>query len=146
MSDKIIYKGIFVMKNKITQLFLLLALIVGASLSEARAISPYKLNIPFDFTVNGKLLKAGKYSIKFGVSSSKSSVFLLRSLDGDDVAIISPVATLTVLGEIDYVSAVFEKNGDVYSLSEIYSPGISVAITKLNSNQNSFKVIRVNNK
>lgn len=134
------------MKNKVMQLFLLLALVIGAGLLQAYAAAPIKLNVPFDFTVNGKLLKAGKYSINFGVSSSKSSVFLLRSLDGNDVAIISPVATLTSLGEIDYVSAVFEKNGGVYSLSEIYSPGISVAVAKLNSNQNSFKVIRVYNK
>ena len=132
------------MKNKITQLFLLLALVIGIGLSQARAASPYQLNIPFDFTANGKLLKAGKYSINFGFSSSKSSVFLLRSLNGGGSAIISPVATLTMPEEIDYVSAVFEKSGDVYSLTEIYSPGTSVAVSKPKSNQNSFKVIRVN--
>jgi hypothetical protein len=132
------------MKNKVMQLFLLLALVVGAGLLQAYAAVPYKLNIPFDFTVNGKLLKAGKYSINFGFSSSKSSVFLLRSLEGSSVSIISPVATLTTPEEIDYVSAVFEKNGDVYSLSEIYSPENSVAVTKLKSDQKLFKVIRVN--
>jgi hypothetical protein len=132
------------MKNKIVQLFLLLALVVGAGMLQAYAAAPYKLNVPFDFTVNGKLLKAGKYTINFGFSSSKSSVFLLRSLDGGSVAIVSPVATLTTPEDIDYVSAVFEKNGDVYSLSEIYSPAYSVAVIKLKNNQNSFKVIRVN--
>jgi hypothetical protein len=132
------------MKNKLMQLFLLLTLVIGAGLLQAYAAAPIKLNIPFDFTVNGKLLKAGKYSINFGFSASKSSVFLLRSLEGSDVAIISPIATLTTTEEIDYVSAVFEKNGDVYSLTEIYSPGTSVAVSKLKSNQNSFKVIRVN--
>lgn len=132
------------MRNRIVQLFLLAVLVVGVS-SAARAsgASAYQLNIPFDFTVNGKLMKAGNYSISFGVSSSKSSVFLLRSSTGTGATIVNPIATLEVSQRPDFISAVFEKSEDGYTLAEVYSPRSSVAVSKKRNNQNSFQVISV---
>ena len=133
------------MKNTIFQLLLLIALIIGVG-GAAQAASAYKLNIPFDFTVNGKLLKAGKYSINFGFSSSNNAAFLLRSANGVDSAIVIPAATLITAEKVDYVSAVFERKGNNYVLAEVYSPRTSVVISKEKSNPNAFRVIRISNK
>ena len=120
------------MKNRIMQLFLLLGLVFGVS-SLARATSPYHLNVPFDFTVNGKLMKAGNYEIQFGIAASSAGSFLIRSADGKNAALVTPAATRQFPKEMKDINVVFEKSGDAYSLSEVYSPRISVELAKKDS-------------
>lgn len=122
------------------QLFLLLGLVFGVS-NLARAAAPYQLNIPFDFTVNGKLMKAGSYEIRFGMSAANSGSFLLRSGDGKNVAIVTPAMSREYPKGMKDINVVFEKSGNDYFLSEVYSPRISVKLPKANSD--SVKVTRV---
>lgn len=123
------------MKNKIAQFFLFLALVIGAAgVSQA---APYQLNIPFDFTVNGKLMKAGNYSISFGVSSANAESFLIRSADGKSAAIVNSGVVERNSENKKGVDVVFEKNGNEYSLSKISSLRMTVELSKENNHQSA---------
>lgn len=142
MPDKINKdEGVIIMKNKIMQFFLFLALVVGAA-GVSHAAAPSQLTIPFDFTVNGKLMKAGSYSISFGVSVSNPGSFMIRSADGKNAALVMNAITEQTAVETGDTSLIFTKNGDSYSLSKINSPRVSVELNK-ELGQYSAKVERV---
>jgi hypothetical protein len=136
-----IYKESYVMKNRITHLFLLLSLIVGAAAVAVRAASANELSIPFDFTVNGKLMKAGNYEVRFGVSSANPGAFLLRSTDGGKTVVVGNGLSKASPRDRKEVQAIFEKSENGYRLAEIQSPRTSIELLK--SNRSFGKVAKV---
>lgn len=127
------------MKSKIMRLFLLLSLVAGIGATATQAAS--RLNIPFDFTVNGKLMKAGNYELKFGISSSTSGAFLLRSMDGKDAVIVSNGLSKAATPQIENTTAIFEKSENGYRLAEIQSSRTGVELSK--NNQSFGKIVRI---
>lgn len=105
------------MKNKVTQLFLLLALAIGmAGFAEAQSSTPERMNVPFDFVAGEKSFKAGEYLVNFNVTSR--NIIFIRSTDGKDSAIL--LGTLNETGKYTTGNKfVFERQEDKYVLTQI---------------------------
>ena len=95
---------------------ILTAVSVGAQ-SEGSGV----LNIPFDFTVQGKTLPAGKYTIEPN-RRDYDKVWVVRSKDGGTSVLF---ATSRVQSSETQESAklIFLRYGDQYFLSQIWTPG-----------------------
>jgi hypothetical protein len=113
------------MKNVVAKMSLLAVMIVIAASVSANAQSlNYRLtaNIPFDFSVAGQKLPAGKYWINRAPLSNGDTIVQIRSTDGH-----SNVTRLTIpvfAGNPAKNSAlVFNRYGDEYFLSEIWPAG-----------------------
>ncbi len=132
------------MRNKMLQLFLLLGLTVGmVGAAQAQTSSPFQVNIPFDFTVAGESFKAGEYSITFGIVGTNRSSFLIRSADGNEIAIINQTFVEDVLKPNGNERIVFDRDGDNYALAEIKTSSKNVVVFKEKKKQKSAKVAGV---
>jgi hypothetical protein len=89
--------------------------IVFATLAKANA-EGLKVNVPFDFVVNGKRLPAATYTIREALPNNKSGLAFLGRGTG----------ALTVATEVDTnvtgSELVFHRIGDQYFLSDVVSP------------------------
>lgn len=113
------------MKNVVVKMGLLVVMIVIAASVSANAQSlEYRLtaNIPFDFSVSGDKLPAGKYWIKRAQQSNGDMVVQISSIDGHSniTRLTIPVfaSTPAKSGKL-----VFNRYGDEYFLSEIWPAG-----------------------
>ena len=90
--------------------------IVFAALAKANA-EELKVEVPFDFVVNGKVLPAATYTIRESLPNNKSGLAFLGNGRG----------ALAVASEFDtYVtgsSLIFHRIGDKYFLSDVVGPG-----------------------
>src|SRR5205085_5482669 len=77
------------MSKKLYSMFALFGLFLTLAVSSAQAKPGglIKINVPFDFQVNGKTLPAGEYAVK----RLSENVLLIRSADGNAQA-IAPVS------------------------------------------------------
>ena len=100
--------------------------IIAASVSTQAQSLTYRLtaNIPFDFSVAGKKLPAGKYWINRAQQSSGDTVIRISSTDGH-----SNVTRFTIpiigFNPAKDSALVFHRYGDEYFLSEIWPAGAS---------------------
>jgi hypothetical protein len=94
-------------------------LAVGSASGQQEA--KVEANIPFQFTVEGKVLPAGQYTLTRKVGDD-----FFRVVGPDNAGVLAPVIT-RLGGEIHTTPAdahiVFDKLGDTYYLSEIWIPG-----------------------
>jgi hypothetical protein len=106
----------------VTVLMIVAAVALMAALVSAHAQSstPVVADIPFDFSVGSKSLKAGEYSVRSFTSNGET--VLIRNQDCSDEAI-----RLTNLVQARIVpqraTLVFHRYGQRYFLSEIWTPG-----------------------
>ena len=129
------------MRKRMLQLFWLLSLTVGISgLAQAQSGSLYRANIPFDFSVNGKLFKAGEYSIKFGFVRDSPASFLISSADGKEVAVINNTLLENVSELNEDAQIVFDKDGDDYALAEIKTLETNIELVLTGRKQKSARV------
>jgi len=86
----------------------------------AQAQSPVRVNIPFDFTVANKTLRAGRYFVSRFGSYTADNVVAIVSADGHTklVCLTYAVRTLDAKGK---VTLVFHRYGDQNFLSEVWS-------------------------
>ena len=98
---------------------LMLAMLVGM----AAAQMPEKLtaDVPFDFTVSGKTLPAGKYTIK-----SLTPTRLLIRGDKGDQAVIASVFSARARKIPTEASLNFARYGDQYFLYQVFVPGTQI--------------------
>lgn len=75
------------------------------------------LDVPFDFTANGSHWRAGAYEIAFPAQSA----ILIRNLD-DKRVIFVPTVRAESLAHFDVAKVVFNRYGDSYFLSRIWTP------------------------
>jgi hypothetical protein len=112
-----------VVKGFITATLLAMAIIVAGVSAQAQTLQ-YKLtvDIPFDFTVSGQKLPAGKYLVGRAHEASGDSVLQVRSTDGHSTAnrFSIPVATLRTKNRAELI---FHRYGDQYFLSEVWPAG-----------------------
>ena len=98
--------------------------IIAASASVKAQSLQYRLtaDIPFDFSVAGKKLPAGKYWVNRAQESSGDLIVQIRSTDGH-----SSISRLTIpvfaVNPMSKGSLVFHRYGDEYFLSEIWPAG-----------------------
>ena len=113
------------MKNVVARMSLLAVMIVIAASVSAKAQSlNYKLtaNIPFDFSVGGEKLPAGKYWISRAQQSNGDTVVQIRSTDLHSNAIHFTIPVLASR-PVKISSLVFHRYGDEYFLAEIWPVG-----------------------
>jgi hypothetical protein len=113
------------MKNVVAKLGLLAVMIVIVASASANAQSlNYRLtaNIPFDFSVGGEKLPAGKYWISRAQQSNGDTVVQIRSTDlhSNTTRFTIPVLASNPAKES---SLVFHRYGDEYFLAEIWPVG-----------------------
>jgi hypothetical protein len=113
------------MKNVVAKFGLLVVLTIVAAGASANAQSlQYRVtaNIPFDFSVAGQKLPAGKYFINRAQQGDGDMVVQIRSTDGH-----SNVTRLTIpisaYNPVNKSKLVFNRYGDDYFLSEIWPAG-----------------------
>jgi len=117
------------MKNVVAKGFAKLGLlavitIIAVSASAKAQSLDYRLtaNIPFDFSVSGKKLPAGKYCVSRAQVSNGDAVVQIRSTDGHE-SITRLTIPVSMLNPAKDSSLVFHRYGDEYFLSEIWPAG-----------------------
>ena len=112
-----------VVKGFITAALLAMAIVVAGVSAQAQTLQ-YKLtvDIPFDFTVTGQKLPAGKYWVGRAHEASGDSVLQVSSIDGRSTAnrFSIPVSTFRTKSRAELV---FHRYGDQYFLSEVWPAG-----------------------
>ena len=113
------------MKNVVAKMGLLAVMtVIAASVSANAQSLNYRLtaNIPFDFSVGGEKLPAGKYWISRAQQSNGDTVVQIRSTDlhSNLVRFTIPVLASTPAKNS---SLVFRRYGDEYFLAEIWPMG-----------------------
>jgi hypothetical protein len=113
------------MKNVVVKMGLLVVMmIIAASVSANAQTLQYRLtvNIPFDFSVAGEKLPAGKYWVKRAQQSDGDMVVQISSADGH-----SNVTKLTIpvsaKEPVKNGVLIFNRYGNEYFLSEIWPAG-----------------------
>ena len=101
----------------ILNLLLLLTAVSVAAQSERTTIK----NIPFDFIVGGKTLPAGDYTVEPNRRDS-DKVWLVQSRDGGASALFTTIP-VRAYDTQEKTSLVFNKYGDQYFLSQIWTAG-----------------------
>ena len=98
--------------------------IIAASVSAQAQSLTYRLtaNIPFDFSVAGKKLPAGKYWINRAQQGTGDTVIQISSTDGHS-NITRFTIPVTAFNPVKDSSLVFHRYGDEYFLSEIWPAG-----------------------
>lgn len=106
----------------VTMLMLIGAVALMAALVSAHAQSSTRIvaDIPFDFAVGGKSLKAGEYSVRAFTTSGDALVIINR--DSNDAAMR---LTRSIQARIvpQKATLVFHRYGQRYFLSEVWTPG-----------------------
>lgn len=111
------------MKNVVAKLGLLAVIIAAGVTANAQSLN-YRLtaNIPFDFSVAGQKLPAGKYWFNRAQQSNGDTVVQIRSTDGH-----ANLARLTIPvfanDPAKHNLVIFKRYGDEYFLSEIWPAG-----------------------
>ena len=112
-----------IVKGFITSALLVMAIIVAGVSAQAQTLQ-YKLtvDIPFDFTVSGQKLPAGKYLVGRAHEASGDSVLQIRSTDGHSTAnrFSIPVVAFRTKSRAELV---FHRYGDQNFLSEVWPAG-----------------------
>src|SRR5215217_8993180 len=114
-----------VMKNVVAKIGLLAVItIIAASASTQAQTLNYRLtaNIPFDFSVAGKTLPAGKYWINRAQESSGDLVVQISSTDGH-TNITRLTIPVVASSPVKSGLLVFHKYGEEYFLSEVWPAG-----------------------
>ena len=112
-----------VVKGFITAALLVAAIITAGVSTQAQTLQ-YKLtvNIPFDFSVSGEKLPAGKYWVSRTNESIGDTVAQIQNADGRPVAnrFSVPISTFKTKNRGELV---FHRYGDQYFLSEVWPAG-----------------------
>jgi len=114
-----------VVAKGVAKIALLAVMMIIAASASAKAQSlNYRLtaNIPFDFSVSGKKLPAGKYWVSRAQQSSGDTIVQIRSTDGHS-NIIRLTIPVVSLDPTKNSLLVFHRYGEEYFLSEIWPVG-----------------------
>jgi hypothetical protein len=110
------------------KLGLLAVMMIVAAGASAKAQSlDYRLtaNIPFEFSVAGKTLPAGKYWISRAQQSQGDTVLQIRSTDGS-ANVLRLTIPVNSLDPMRNAALIFHRYGDEYFLSEVWPKGGSI--------------------
>lgn len=118
------------MKKQAFRIFATLSLlaIMGLSSVYGQIVHALKFNAPFDFIVGKTTLPAGEYTVeldRIGLAADTGSRLLIRSADDRLCAAVMtmPVQALAIQAK---AKLVFNRYGDQYFLSQVWTPGDNV--------------------
>jgi len=112
-----------VMTKNLTKVFAALAvLVLGVVVVHAQERNTIGVDIPYSFTVQGKVMPAGHYTIE--VWSSQAKEITLRSLDGKHTAFAAIATSLRPATMAPDAEVVFDVSGDSHILAEVWVPGL----------------------
>lgn len=103
-----------------TAIMILLVAMIGLSSAKAQTVSNQQLiaNIPFEFSVGGKTLPAGEYTVRCTNPASDQKVLQLTSKDGHASVLVQ---TNSVIGKTnERAKLVFNRYGDRYFFSQAW--------------------------
>ena len=112
-----------VVKGFITAALLVAAIITAGVSTQAQTLqNKLTVNIPFDFSVSGEKLPAGKYWVSRTNESIGDTVVQIQNADGRPVAnrFSVPISTFKTKNRGELV---FHRYGDQYFLSEVWPAG-----------------------
>jgi hypothetical protein len=98
----------------------LIALTVMASTQVARAQNPLVVNVPFDFMAGSTKLPAGEYAIK--ISGPQNALLLINRADASH-SVFMPTNAAVANEPKSESKLIFNRYGDSYFLSEVWSEG-----------------------
>ena len=112
----------FVTASTKVGMLVLLSVAALAASAKAQTVNGLRANIPFDFTVAGKRLAAGHYSITRASQTNGDLVLEVNSLDEHSRAfpITSRVESVTAR---DNSVLIFHRYGDEYFLAQVWAAG-----------------------
>lgn len=116
---------------------LLAGLLLMFSVSgNAQVSRQYSANVPFDFNVNNKLMKAGEYTLgpTSGITNQRA---IALSSDSGKATIVGQAAIGSSQGDVKGTMT-FTKSGDEWVLQSIETPGFAL---KLKSNKTGVKIV-----
>jgi hypothetical protein len=127
-------------RTKMVVLFSLLTLLTaGFVYGQSRVV---KANIPFAFNVEGKTLPAGQY--EFLPDTNGATMRILGAGKGSSVlAMIQTRMAAEIHTTPNDAHIVFDKVGDVYTLSEVWVPGVDGFMLHLTKGKHEHKVVDV---
>lgn len=102
-------------------LCIMLALMMNSIVSYAQTSENMNVDIPFQFSVGGKTLSPGRYTVKR--NSQFSSAYIIQSRDGGDSVIVLTIASLISDRVADRrAKLVFNAYGNRHFLSQLWMP------------------------
>lgn len=112
-----------VAKTFVTAALLVMATIVAGVSAQAQTLQ-YRLtvNIPFDFTVTGKQLPAGKYWVKRASDAQGDTVLQITTTDGSSIVNRFSIPIFT-FNPKNHGELVFHRYDDQYFLAEVWPAG-----------------------
>lgn len=106
-----------------TTLFKLSLLVMLATTSAySQTQSPMRANIPFDFTIGSKTLRAGKYILERVNRQTIQETVLIRSVDGKAVMLVRTTPTQSK-STPEQTRLIFNYYGEQYFLSNLITAG-----------------------
>ncbi|HEX3248051.1 MAG TPA: hypothetical protein VHS05_01385 [Pyrinomonadaceae bacterium] len=111
--------------NLVARAGLLCAVVLATAFVSVQAQSPeyrIRVNIPFDFSIAGKKLPAGNYSIGRVTPNSDNTVLSIRDANGSskETRFSIPVQAVDAKNQ---ATLVFHRYGDDYFLYQVWSAG-----------------------
>jgi len=106
------------MKNKIYRVIAIFGMFLGFAVVNAQAQAPSKVRveIPFEFSAGNRTLQPGVYNIK----RMSGQLVTLRSEDGKSAVTLNAPVNLNSSDPNAVERLVFSKQGEQYSLSQIW--------------------------
>lgn len=98
----------------------MLMLVAAVSSAQAQGSATLRADIPFDFTVSGKTLPAGTYTVR-QASSNDLATLSITSIEGKGGAFFHSILLDDRTGQ-SQAKLVFHRYDDRYFLSEVWSP------------------------
>ena len=106
------------MKQRIPLVFTIAALVLAASAPISAQTWHLTANVPFQFTVAGKVLPAGAYGIKNGTDGT---VVAIQGLDTGAAAVVLTYRSADSNRDRGVATLTFNRYGDTYFLSEVWN-------------------------
>ncbi len=106
------------MKNLAFRIAAILGILLGLTVAGVQAQTPSRVevNIPFEFSAGKTTLKPGVYTIK----RMSGNLITLRNVDDKSSAILNAPVNLSSIDPDATERLVFNKDGDHYSLAQIW--------------------------
>jgi hypothetical protein len=101
-------------------------ILLGAISAHAQGFGRLRASLPFTFTVGSTTLPPGEYDLSYD-DAEDPGVLTVRSRDGRQGALVLTEAADSP-GALHQGRLVFEREGDRYVLTEIFSPGETVGV------------------
>ncbi len=127
------------MKTKILFTVSLVALL-AATLQSVNAEPVFRMNIPFQFTVEGKVFPAGQYDFTHYAGHDYIEVRAVAKGPSVNVLVLTRLAAGMHTTPKD-AHAVFDKIGDTYFLSEFWIPDMDGFLLHITKEKHEHKII-----